>query len=113
MKLAVVRIRGDFDVVSGKCDTLTMLGLKQKNHCAVVEDTPIIKGMLRTAESLITWGPVDEKTLTALKKKSGKIFRLNPPRKGYGRKGVKIPFRMGGAYGDRKEKINDLLTRMM
>lgn len=113
MKLAIVRVRGGFDVIHEKCDTLTMLGLKQKNHCTVLEETPIIKGMLRKAESLITWGPVDDKTFTALQKKGGKIFRLNPPRKGYGRKGVKIPFRLGGAYGDRKEKINDLLTRMM
>ena len=42
-----------------------------------------------------------------------KFFRLNPPRKGYGRKGIKIPFSRGGALGDRKEKINDLIKRML
>lgn len=41
------------------------------------------------------------------------FFRLNPPIKGYGRKGIKIPFSKSGALGDRKEKINDLLKRMV
>ena len=42
-----------------------------------------------------------------------KVFRLNPPRKGFGRAGIKKSFRQSGALGDRKEKINDLIKRMM
>jgi len=38
-------------------------------------------------------------------------FRLHPPRKGY--EGIKKPFTMGGALGNRKEKINKLLERMI
>ncbi len=41
------------------------------------------------------------------------FFRLCPPRKGYGRKGIKKPFSLGGALGYRKDKINDLIKRMM
>ncbi len=41
------------------------------------------------------------------------FFRLCPPSKGYERKGIKKPFSMGGALGYRKEKINDLVKRMM
>ena len=41
------------------------------------------------------------------------FFRLTPPRKGFGRKGVKTPFSLGGALGYRKEKINDLIQRMV
>lgn len=113
MKLAIVRVRGDVRIDSEVRDTFKMLGLNKKNHCVVVEDLPHIKGMLKPILPFATWGPVDEKTLAALKKKGDKIFRLNPPRKGYGRKGVKMPFRMGGATGDRKEKINDLVMRMV
>jgi large subunit ribosomal protein L30 len=40
-------------------------------------------------------------------------FRLNSPKKGYGRKGIKKPFSLGGALGSRLEKINDLIRRMM
>ena len=40
-------------------------------------------------------------------------FRLKPPLKGFERKGIKAPFSMGGVLGYRKEKINDLITRML
>ena len=46
-------------------------------------------------------------------KKYKPYFRLNPPRKGFGRKGIKVDFKIGGALGERKEKINDLIKRMM
>ena len=46
-------------------------------------------------------------------KKYKKYFRLNPPKKGYGRKGIKKNFKEGGAVGYRGEKINDLIRRMV
>ncbi len=42
-----------------------------------------------------------------------KPFRLHPPRKGYGRGGVKRQFTEGGALGYRGEHINELLRRMI
>ena len=41
-----------------------------------------------------------------------RVFRLSPPSKGFERKGIKIPFKMGGALGNRAEKINDLFEKM-
>ncbi len=41
------------------------------------------------------------------------FFRLSPPRKGFERKGVKVPFSQGGVLGYRKDKINDLIMRMV
>jgi len=41
------------------------------------------------------------------------VFRLRPPRKGYERKGVKNSFSIGGALGNRREKINELIKRMI
>ncbi|MBI5797566.1 50S ribosomal protein L30 [Candidatus Woesearchaeota archaeon] len=40
-------------------------------------------------------------------------FRLNPPIKGFERAGIKKPFSMGGSLGYRKERINDLIKRML
>ncbi len=40
-------------------------------------------------------------------------FKLNPPKRGFERKGIKKPFSIGGALGYRKEKINDLIKRMI
>lgn len=41
------------------------------------------------------------------------FFRLKPPVKGFERKGIKVPFSMGGVLGYRKEKINNLIIRML
>jgi large subunit ribosomal protein L30 len=39
------------------------------------------------------------------------IFRLSPPRKGYG--SIKKPYTQGGAAGYRGEDINNLIERML
>ena len=41
-----------------------------------------------------------------------KTFRLHPPSKGH-KGSIKKPFKVGGALGDRGEKINELLERMI
>jgi large subunit ribosomal protein L30 len=48
-------------------------------------------------------------------KKSGVIncFRLSPPKKGFERKGIKKPFSLGGALGNRGTNIDELIRRMM
>jgi large subunit ribosomal protein L30 len=42
-----------------------------------------------------------------------KIFRLKPPSKGYPRKGIKVPYSQGGAYGYYGKDINILLKKMI
>ena len=41
------------------------------------------------------------------------FFRLHPPIGGFERKGIKMPYSKGGVLGDRKEKISDLITKML
>jgi large subunit ribosomal protein L30 len=41
------------------------------------------------------------------------VFRLKAPRKGYGRAGIKKPFKIGGALGYRAEAINELIKKMV
>ncbi|MBT6995302.1 50S ribosomal protein L30 [Candidatus Woesearchaeota archaeon] len=41
------------------------------------------------------------------------FFKLMPPRKGFERKGTKKHFSVGGALGYRKDKINELIQRMI
>ena len=41
------------------------------------------------------------------------FFKLKPPIGGFERKGIKQPFSLGGVLGERKEKINELLERML
>jgi large subunit ribosomal protein L30 len=139
-KLAVILIRGLVGVRQEVKDTLRMLGLTRKNHCVVVNSTPSTLGMIKKAKDFITWGEISNEMFTKLlaergeefkgrttdskkkysynfleidSKKYKSYFRLNPPRKGFGRKGIKMPFKIGGALGNRSEKINDLLERMI
>lgn len=41
------------------------------------------------------------------------FFRLKPPIKGFENKGIKVPFSQGGSLGYRKDKINELIMRMI
>ena len=41
------------------------------------------------------------------------FFRLHPPRGGFERKGTKQPYSTGGVLGYRKEKINELVQKMI
>lgn len=112
--IAAIRIRGKIGMTKPKEDTLRMLHLYKKNFCAVLKEDKTIEGMLKSVKEYITWGNVEEETIKILEQRSKKPFiRLNSPRKGYGRKGIKKTFAMGGALGDRKEAINDLIKRML
>lgn len=113
-KIAMVRIRSGIRHSQAVNNTLKMLNLTEKNACAVVENKPEIMGMINKVKDLITWGEVTEETLKLMeKRKRGRLYSLQPPRKGYGRKGIKVAFKVGGALGYRGEKINDLLKRMI
>ena|SRR3989344_8968102 len=140
MKIGVIRIRGSIRVRKRIKDTLNMLRLYNKNYCVVVENKPSIMGMIKKIKDYTTYGEIDEDTLKLLFEKRGeefkektwkednkkyskfivynnkkykKHFRLNMPRKGYGRKGTKKSFSEGGALGYRGKKINDLIRRMV
>ena len=39
------------------------------------------------------------------------VYRLEPPKKGYS--SIKKPFKLGGALGNRADKINELIKRMI
>ncbi len=114
-KLAVVRVRGQVRIRHDIMRAMDQLNLRKRHRAAVVEDTPAVRGQLRKVQSFVTWGPVSDDTVKKLAPRAageGRWYALHPPRKGYGRKGIKLPFKKGGALGDRGEKINDLLLRM-
>ncbi len=125
-EIAVIRIRGLTGVRRDIKETLEMLRLRRKYACVVLKGTPSVLGMINKAKDYVTWGPIDDKTKKLLIEKRGKkfkdkdgkeklkpFFRLSPPRKGFERKGTKVSFKIGGALGDRGEKINELVERMV
>lgn len=113
-QIAVVMVRGQVGLSQELRDTLHMLRLKRKNHCAVLDKTPSILGMITKVKDIVTWGELSEETLKTLTSRlEHGVARLQPPRGGFGRKGIKAPFSIGGALGYRREKINDLIKRMI
>jgi large subunit ribosomal protein L30 len=139
-KLAVILVRGMVSLTHSVKDTLRILKLGRKNTCVVVDDTPIIRGMIKKIKDFVTWGEISDARFAELVEKRGEefkgrlqdskkkysysaleisgkkyktYFRLNPPRKGFGRKGVKVAFKVGGALGYRGEKMDDLIERML
>ena len=140
-RIAAIRIRGLTQIKTTVEDTLKMLRLYRNNFCVVLPNTPVYMGMLKMSKDYITWGEIDDETFNLLVEKrgepfrgresdaSGKIkyndfvllggkklkryFRLNAPRKGFGRKGVKHTFTRGGALGYRGAAINELIKRMI
>ena len=141
MGLAIVRVRGSIHVREEVRDTLNLLRLYKKNFCVVVEDTPQNKGMITKVKDFVTYGEINEETYKSLIEKRGvehkgrdtdskdkikykkaivvdgkklkPFFRLNPPKGGFGRKGIKVSFKAHGALGYRGDKINDLIKRMI
>ncbi len=123
-KLAVIRVRGPVRVKKEINHTIELLGLYRKNFCVLVDKKDI--GMIKKIKDYVTYGEIDKETEDMLVEKRGektkdkegkdvmkKFFRLSPPRKGFGRKGIKFSFSKSGALGYRAGKINDLIKRML
>lgn len=140
-RLAAIRLRGRTQIKIKIEDTLRALRLYKNNYCAVFPNNPVYLGMLKKAKDYLTWGEIDDETFNSLVEKRGeqfndretdsknklkyndfivinnkkikKYFRLNSPKKGLGRKGIKHSFKDGGALGYRGNAINDLIKRMI
>jgi large subunit ribosomal protein L30 len=69
---AVIRIRGSVDLKKDIKDTLTMLRLHRKMHCALIKENEVMKGMLQKVRNWITWGEIDDEVLKILIEKRGR-----------------------------------------
>jgi len=93
-------------------ETLTKL---IQNRCKILGDKKIDEKLLKEITDFETFEKFSEaliKEKTKLKdyKQIKQVFKLNPPRHGF--KGTKLPFPKGD-LGNRKDKINELLERMI
>ncbi len=113
-KVAVIRIRGPVKVKGDIELAMHLLKLNKVNHCRMVNDSPGLRGTLQKISSYVTWGELDAETTKLLepKAKDG-LVRLQPPLGGFERKGIKLPYNQKGVLGDRKEKINLLIKKML
>jgi len=137
--IAIVRIKGQVGLNKKIVETLNRLRLRRKYSCVVLNPTKERLGMIKKVRNAIAFGEINKKTFEKLielrgqkidktkeidakkiieeleKNKNYKelnlkpFFRLHPPRKGIKSK-VHFP---KGILGDNKEKINDLIMRML
>lgn len=140
---AIIRVRGTVNVAPKIKKTLDLMSLRRVNNLVVVREGKEVVGMIKRVKDYVTYGKIDDSTLEELIAKKGapikkgdvidpkkvveelkkggslkkagvkNIFRLSPPVGGHERKGIKMPYKLGGVLGDRGEKINELIRRMM
>jgi len=138
---AIIRIRGQINTKPDVKKTFELLNLNCANHMSIWPENKESLKMIKKVENYSTFGIISNEVLaevvtkkgTALSgeldaKKAIKIlsegktmkeasvkncFRLSPPIKGFERKGIKKPYSIGGVLGNRKEKINDLIKKML
>jgi len=114
--IAVIRIRGQVGLNRKVVETFNRLKLRKKYSCVVLEKpTSEQLGMIKKLRNFVAYGEINDETykklVEARKGPHKNFFRLHPPRKGIDSKkhfGVDK-----GVLGDNKEKINDLIRRML
>jgi len=137
----VVRIRGTVNTSPTAKKTLEMLNLRRTNNASIWVESESVRKMFKIVEHMVAFGKIDDETLKELVEKKGEAiegkldakkvleglksgktanqvgldncFRLNPPKGGFERKGVKVPYNMGGAHGYRKDGVGKLVKKMI
>ena len=73
MVFAVIRVRGIVNVNPDIKRTLELLRLTKVNHCALLEENKVYKGMLQMVKDYATWGELDKETLPKLIESRGML----------------------------------------
>jgi|SRR3989344_4704872 len=135
----VIRISGQVNVPKKIRETLHRLRIRRKYSAVLLKPTPESKKMLQYLRNYVAYGTIDKETLLKLLEKRAQpisnekidvkkvlesldkksleslgikpFFRLHPPIRGIESK--KHAGVGKGVLGDNKEKINDLVRRML
>ena len=73
MVFAIIRVRGIINVNPDTKRTLELLRLTKVNHCALLEENKVYKGMLQKVKDYTTWGEIDKETLPKLMESRGML----------------------------------------
>jgi len=137
--ICIIRIKGRVGLQRDINETLNRLRLMKKYSCVVLNSNNEIMGMVRKLKDYVAFGEIKDGVFEKLIEKRGKaldkskridakkvveslkkgekyeklnlkpFFRLHPPRKGINSK-LHFP---KGVLGNHKEKINELIKRML
>lgn len=138
---AIIRIKGIIGISKNIEEALYRLRLRKKFTCVVLREKPELNGILKKIRNFVAFGDISKEVFIKLIEKRGKkikkdvkikkpeeivqefsekekkleefnikpFFRLHPPRKGIKSK-LHFP---KGVLGNHKEKINELIERML
>ncbi|UCD14292.1 MAG: 50S ribosomal protein L30 [Thermoplasmatales archaeon] len=73
MVFAAIRLRGTVNVKPDIKHTLDLLRLTKVNHCVLLEENRVYKGMLQIVKDYTTWGEINKKVLLNLIKSRGML----------------------------------------
>ena len=71
--IAIVRIKGRVGSNKEIEKTLSLLKLKKKNHCVVLNLNDGLTGMIKKIKRYVTWGEIDKEILKELLRKRGRL----------------------------------------
>ncbi|GAB4310430.1 MAG: 50S ribosomal protein L30 [Methanobacteriaceae archaeon] len=71
--IAAIRVRGTAGVNKDINNTLKMLRLNRINHAVLIPENPSYQGMLVKSKDYITWGEIDEESLSQLIQERGEL----------------------------------------
>ena len=72
--ILAIKVRGDIGAPPDVKHTLDLLRLKRKHVAVVLEASQSVLGMLRKVAEYVTWGELDEETLSLLLEKRGRLI---------------------------------------
>ena len=137
--ILIIRISGDVEIREDVKETMFRMRLRRKYSAVLMQDNEVTQDLLAKTRNFVAYGTISKEMLSELlskraQKVAGKkvdvagaianiekksldefgikpFFRLHPPRGGID---SKIHFgTKKGVLGDNKEKINDLLRKML
>lgn len=78
MVYAVIRVRGSVNIKPDIKKTMQLLRLTRANHCVLLEENTVHKGMLQIIKDYTTWGEINKETLTKLLMVRGRLIGDKP-----------------------------------
>jgi large subunit ribosomal protein L30 len=73
MVFAVIRLKGKVNLKRDIEETLRYLRLNKRNHCVIIPTSKDAIGMITKVQPYVTWGELNEETLTSMLIKRGRL----------------------------------------
>ena len=101
MVFAAVRVRGIVNIKPDIKKTLKLLRLTRANHCVLIAENNVYKGMLQVVKDYTTWGEINKELVSKLIASRGMLV---------GDKGITEEYVKSATSYDSIEKLSNAIT---